>query len=337
MSYTIDIYRRKSEAHRDFVAFFTYVSFFPQLIAGPIIRYSDLLPQLESNSRLGKIDLSYIQQGIYFFVIGLSKKILIADRIGATIDPILGNMGSATGLEAWLCMFGYAFQLYFDFSGYSDMAVGLGKFFHLDFPKNFNSPYKSFSITEFWRRWHISLSSWLRDYLYISLGGNRHGVSKTYRNLLITMLLGGLWHGAGWTFVIWGGLHGTALAFEKYITKNSYFKNFPKILKAVFCFAFVCFAWVFFRAVDLGHAFSWLSTMFDFGKENFISTPNIPGRFEAHFYLAMLAAIIAAFFKKNTFERVKNILPKDAVLLAIYFVLCLMFLRSESAFLYFQF
>lgn len=336
MSYTIDIYRSHTKAHRNFLAFFTYVSFFPQLIAGPIIRYSDLLPQLESNSRLSTFDPKYIQEGIYFFVLGLSKKILIADRIGVSVDPILGNLSNATTLEAWLCMFGYAFQLYFDFSGYSDMAVGLGKFFHLDFPQNFNSPYKSASVTEFWRRWHISLSSWLRDYLYISLGGNRKGLTKTYANLIITMLLGGLWHGAGWTFVIWGGLHGSALALERLLKPKNLFGFIPKAFKVFVCFMFACFAWVPFRAENLDHAKLWLSKMFTV-TERFSETPNILSRHEAHFVLALLFALGLGFWAKNTFERAQDIEKRSPLLIGFLFVLCLMFLRSESAFLYFQF
>lgn len=336
MSYTIDIYRKHTKAHKDFLAFFTYVSFFPQLIAGPIIRYSDLLPQLESKNKLEAFDPKYIQQGIFFFVVGLSKKILIADRIGASIDPILGDIGTSTSLEAWLCMFGYSFQLYFDFSGYSDMAVGIGKFFHLDFPKNFNSPYKSKSITEFWKRWHISLSSWLRDYLYISLGGNRKGPSRTYLNLIITMLLGGLWHGAGWTFVVWGAMHGLALAFERKWKSLNLDLSFPGSLRLFMTYFYVCIAWVVFRASSLSHAKLWFYKMFEFGPLS-LETPNIPGRYEAHLGLALVFAVGISFRSRNTFEKYKTLSNGNAYLMAILFVLSLMFLRAESPFLYFQF
>ena len=334
MSYTIDVYRRKTNAHRDFLAFFTYVSFFPQLIAGPIIRYSDLLPQLESNTNMSRFEWKYINQGIYFFVVGLAKKILIADRVGVAIDPLIADLANISSLEAWIAMIGYAIQLYFDFSGYSDMATGLGKFFHLDFPQNFASPYKSKSITEFWRRWHLSLSSWLRDYLYISLGGNRKGASRTYINLLVTMLLGGLWHGAGWNFVIWGAMHGGALAFERKMKDMKFEFSIPSSLKTMFCFFYVCLAWVFFRAETFDKAILWFNRMFAFDSA---TTLNILGRHESRMIAALVLGLLIAFKAKNAFEKVDSYKSMRFVWMAALFVFSLMYLRSESVFLYFQF
>jgi len=334
MSYTIDVYRRKTNAHRDFLAFFTYVSFFPQLIAGPIIRYSDLLPQLESNTNISRFEWKFINQGIYFFVVGLAKKILIADRVGVAIDPLIADLTNVSSLEAWIAMFGYAVQLYFDFSGYSDMAVGLGKFFHLDFPQNFASPYKSKNITEFWRRWHLSLSSWLRDYLYISLGGNRKGPSRTYFNLLTTMLLGGLWHGAGWNFVIWGAMHGGALAFERKLKGLSFSIAVPDFIRTGICFFYVCLAWVFFRAESFDKAIMWFERMFAFDSH---TTLNILGRHESRMIVAMIVGLGIAFKAKNTFEKFDSYSKLRFVGMAVLFVFSLMYLRAESVFLYFQF
>ena len=337
MSYTIDIYRGRTKAHRDFVAFFTYVSFFPQLIAGPIIRYSDLLPQLESRTVLGRMDWRYIEQGIYFFVIGFAKKILLADRLGEAIDPALLRLDQLTGLEAWLCMIGYSLQLYFDFSGYSDMAVGLGKLFHLDFPQNFNSPYKAKSITDFWRRWHLSLSSWLRDYLYISLGGNRRGLLRTYFNLAVTMLLGGLWHGASWNFVIWGGLHGGLLAIERASKDVGIKISVPTSLARVYTYLLVCLAWVFFRAPDLPSALLWLQKLVSW--QGFWGLPHFPGKVESRFLAALVIGLAIAFMGANSLERWKRrgFSNTEAVYLALYLIASIMYMRSESAFLYFQF
>lgn len=216
MSYTIDIYRGHQKPYDDFLAFATYVSFFPQLVAGPIVRHDELVPQFITPKDKGRLNWDDLTQGSQRFIIGLAKKILIADTIGVAIDQALIHLPDFSTLEAWMCALGYTFQIYYDFSGYSDMAIGLGRMFGFTFPENFHSPYKSKSITEFWRRWHMTLSFWLRDYLYISLGGNRSGKWGTYKNLILTMLLGGLWHGANWVFVIWGIYHGLLLAIERF-------------------------------------------------------------------------------------------------------------------------
>ncbi len=199
MSYVIDVYRRTASSHGSLLEFASYVTLFPHQISGPLVRHNVIVPQLE-DAKTFIFNSQNFWKGICFFIFGLSKKMLIADRVAEAIDPIIGNVAIASNLEALFAMIGYTVQLYFDFSGYSDMAVGLGLMMNIQFPANFNSPYKSRSITEFWKRWHITLSSWLRDYLYISLGGNRKGTIFTYRNLLLTMTIGGLWHGANWTF-----------------------------------------------------------------------------------------------------------------------------------------
>ncbi len=216
LSYIIDVYRGDAKAMRNFVDFSCFVSMFPHLVAGPILQFSFLARQLEERS----MTVEKFARGVALFSLGLGKKVLLANPCGHVADAVF-DAGTAVALDAWYGAIAYAFQIYFDFSGYSDMAIGLGLMLGFIFAKNFDSPYKSASITEFWRRWHISLSSWLRDYLYISLGGSRAGVWRTYRNLILTMLLGGLWHGASWNFVIWGGLHGGSLAFERRLAERA--------------------------------------------------------------------------------------------------------------------
>lgn len=248
LSYSIDIYRGNLQPEKNILDFSFFVSFFPQLVAGPIVRAADFLPQIRNKLFLTNADFG---KAVLLIGSGLFKKAVISDYLSVNfVDRIFENPALYSGLENLFGVYGYAIQIYCDFSGYSDMAIGLALLLGFKLPINFNSPYQSSSITEFWRRWHISLSSWLRDYLYISMGGNRHGTIRTYINLFLTMLLGGLWHGANWKFVLWGALHGTMLALEKMIRtflpipKNA----FTKILGVLFTFHFVCFCWIFFRA-----------------------------------------------------------------------------------------
>ncbi|MCB1054266.1 MAG: MBOAT family protein, partial [Acidobacteria bacterium] len=260
-SYTIDVYRGESAALRNFVDFACYVSMFPQLVAGPIIRFSEVADQLRSRSHT----LEKFARGGAFFCLGMAKKVLLANPCGRIAD-LAFDAGSLHTLDAWVGALGYAFQIYFDFSGYSDMAIGLGLMLGFVFPKNFDSPYRSRSLTEFWRRWHISLSSWLRDYLYVPLGGNRRGRVRTYVNLALVMLLGGLWHGASWNFVVWGGIHGTGLALERARGKTGFFARLPAVAQTASTFFLVLVAWVFFRAADLPSALAYLGAMAGLGE-----------------------------------------------------------------------
>jgi alginate O-acetyltransferase complex protein AlgI len=260
MSYTIDIYRGHATPLRSFIDFACYVSMFPQLVAGPIIRFSEVADQLRHRS----CTATKFARGVAFLSVGLAKKILLANPCGQVAD-LTFDAGSLGALDAWYGLVAYAFQIYFDFSAYSDMAIGLGLMLGFVFPKNFDSPYRSASITEFWRRWHISLSSWLRDYLYVPLGGSRRGSRRTYINLLLVMVLGGLWHGAAWTFVIWGGLHGTALALERTRGKTAHYDRLPRPIRVGVTFILVSIGWVFFRAADLGEAMRYLQTMLGLG------------------------------------------------------------------------
>jgi D-alanyl-lipoteichoic acid acyltransferase DltB (MBOAT superfamily) len=254
MSYTIDIYRKGIKPVSRFLDYAFYVSFFPQLVAGPIVRAKDFLPQID---RPLIVTREMFGRGIFLIIIGLFKKAVISDYISINfVDRIFDNPGFYSGIENLFGIYGYALQIYCDFSGYSDMAIGIALLLGFHFNINFDSPYKSATITEFWRRWHISLSTWLRDYLYISLGGNRKGKIRTYINLMITMLLGGLWHGASLRFVCWGALHGIALALHKLVmtifpflkADGSKMSRIPRILGILFTFHLVCFGWIFFRA-----------------------------------------------------------------------------------------
>ena len=253
MSYTIDVYRGHAAPLRNFIDFACFVSMFPQLVAGPIIRFSEVADQLRDRT----CTTTKFARGVAFLSVGLVKKILLANPCGQVAD-LAFDAGSLAALDAWYGLAAYAFQIYYDFSAYSDMAIGLGLMLGFVFPKNFDSPYRSASITEFWRRWHISLSSWLRDYLYVPLGGSRLGPRRTYVNLLLVMLLGGLWHGAAWTFVVWGGLHGTLLALERARGKTALYGRLPRPVRVGVTFMLVSIGWVFFRAADLGEAMRYL-------------------------------------------------------------------------------
>ncbi len=287
MSYTIDVYRGEAKPVRNFVDFACYVSMFPQLVAGPIVRFREVATQLAGRTHT----MEKFARGATFFSLGLGKKILLANPCGHVADLCFDG-GALHALDAWYGLLGYAFQIYFDFSAYSDMAIGLGLMFGFVFPKNFDSPYQSASITEFWRRWHLSLSFFLRDYLYIVLGGNRLGTARTYGNLILVMLIGGLWHGASWNFVLWGGIHGGMLAFERLQGKNSVYRRLPRAGRVGLTFAIVCLAWVFFRADDLGGAGAYLGALA--GLQNGIGSAGLlAGALYQPYYVGTM--VLAAF------------------------------------------
>ncbi len=272
MSYTIDVYRGTAKALRPtprstlrgelrcLLDFACYVSMFPQLVAGPIVRFHEVAPQLINRSHT----IAKFGRGTAFFCLGFTKKILLANPCGRIADTCFGA-GSLGVVDSWYGVIAYAFQIYFDFSGYSDMAVGLGLMLGFRFPRNFDHPYRSESITEFWRRWHQSLSRWLRDYLYLPLGGSRRGRHRTYVNLAIVMLLGGLWHGAAWNFLCWGGFHATLLIAERVRNRRPFFWRAAKPLRVATTFVLVLISWVLFRAPDLASAVTYLASMFSLG------------------------------------------------------------------------
>ncbi len=258
MSYIMDIYRGETSYQKSVFKLGLYISLFPQLIAGPIVRYNQIVERLESRP----YNFTLFASGVERFVFGLSKKVILANPMAKMADLIFAqNYACLTPATAWLGIICYTFQIYYDFSGYSDMAIGLGRMFGFKFPENFNFPYTARSIQEFWRRWHISLSTWFRDYLYFPLGGNKKGVFKTYRNLLIVFVLCGLWHGASWNFILWGLIHGVFLALERKALKNWIAKrsNFARHFYTLFI---VVHAWVYFRIEDIAEAEKYFKAMY---------------------------------------------------------------------------
>lgn len=266
MSYTIDVYRGNVKANKSFIDFATYVTLFPQLIAGPIVRYSHIEKEIKNR----KTSFPLFAEGVERFIIGLAKKMIIANNCAFLVDGIFNlPANESSALITWLGVIGYSFQIYFDFSGYSDMAIGLGKMFGFNFPENFNYPYISKSIQEFWRRWHITLSSWFKDYLYISLGGNRKGTLRTYINLFIVFFVTGLWHGASWTFIIWGICHGIFIIIEK-LGFNKILNKAGNGLSIFYALFAVNITWPIFRSDNITDAFNYIKMMFNFtAKTNF--------------------------------------------------------------------
>ena len=258
MSYTIDVYRGDVEPTKNILDFGTYVALFPQLVAGPIVRYKQIHAELHRRTH----SLPQVASGVMMFLIGFNKKVLLANNFGLAADEVF-NRGPGGMLSAWLGLLAYTFQIYFDFSGYSEMAVGLGRMLGFEFPRNFDGPYRSQSITEFWRRWHMTLSSWIRDYLYISLGGNRGSVAHTYRNLAIAMLLCGLWHGANWTFIAWGAWHGVLLISERLNGRSPLYGKLPRVGRVVVTWLLVMLGWMVFRSPDIASAGQFFIAMFD--------------------------------------------------------------------------
>lgn len=316
-------------------AFACYITQFPHLVAGPIIKYQDLERQLHERSHT----VEKFGRGIFFFALGLGKKILLANPVGELADTAF-RAGSLHWLDAWYGLFGYAFQIYFDFSGYSDMAIGLGLMFGFEFPKNFDSPYKAQSITEFWRRWHISLSSWLRNYLYIPLGGNRQGEARAYLNLMVVMLLGGFWHGASWNFLVWGAIHGVWLALERVMGKTSAYAKAPPVLRVALTFLIVNLAWVFFRADDLPGAMRYLSSLFNLHRSADANGLLLRAIFyDPGHVVVMLVAAGIAFVGVQTWDLSRNVTPLRASLAMGVFAWSLVAMSTQAfnPFLYFQF
>lgn len=340
LSYIIDLYRNKVEPVKNILDFGFYVSFFPQLIAGPIVRASSFIPQMYSGYKVQKEEAA---QALFLILNGLIKKVIIADYISVNfVDRVFDNPLSYSGLENLLAIYGYSLQIYCDFSGYTDIAIGLALWMGFRLPLNFNSPYKAANITDFWRRWHISLSSWLKDYLYIPLGGNRKGKKRTYFNLFVTMLLGGLWHGANLRFVIWGALHGIYLAIHKL-----YLTYFPQKdnkkwhwLSVLVTFHIVTFTWMVFRSNSMQMVADMLNQIFtQFKGSHFIEI------ISAHHLTLIL--IITAFIihwlpnKSKNWYKGKFVLSpnyfKVIVTVLIVFILTQFTSADLQPFIYFQF
>jgi len=335
LTYIIDLYRGHASPAKSFADFTAFVALFPDLVAGPIIRYKTLAAQLWFREHT----VQRFASGVCIFILGFGKKILLANPCGQIADAAF-NAGGLGPIEAWVGVLAYAFQIYFDFCGYSDMAVGLGRMLGFEFLKNFDAPYLSESITDLWRRWHISLSSVLRDYLYFSLGGNRKGPAHTYFNLAVVMLLGGLWHGAKWTFVVWGAFHGAALAFERWRGKQSIYSSWPAAVRICLTFLLMLLSWVLFRADNLSAATHYYAAMFGFGL---VSANSSLIAAEMYTPLHILVIALCALF---VFQRVQahdwSQAPQSpgrvAFLLPLFvFSLLVMFNQAFNPFLYFQF
>jgi D-alanyl-lipoteichoic acid acyltransferase DltB (MBOAT superfamily) len=339
MSYTIDVYRGVMKPVKNILHVALYVCYFPQLIAGPIMRGPELMPQIGTKKTF---DFDRFRSGLHLCLWGLFKKVCLADNLAAFVDPVYAAPSGYSGAALLLATYAFAVQIYCDFSGYSDIAIGLARILGFDLILNFNRPYLAASITEFWRRWHMSLSRWLRDYLYIPLGGNRGSKSRTYINLMITMLLGGLWHGANWTFVVWGGLHGLALAVHKLFQSR-----FKESLKPVIplwkpfwilvTFHFVCLTWIFFRADDVGAAIRILGGILSF-QGGIGLNPGIPCVIFAFLALVQIAQERGVVFL-NVLEGPLKRWPylAGSFFYTAVFLALILFARGEAEFIYFQF
>jgi alginate O-acetyltransferase complex protein AlgI len=334
MSYVIDVYRGEARPMRRFTDYMCFEAFFPDLVAGPIIRYA----AMEEQMRMRQHTLDKFARGVAFFALGMAKKILIANPMGHIADTAFAA-GPLHWFDAWFGLVGYAYQIYFDFSGYSDMAVGLALMMGFVLIQNFDSPYQADSITDFWRRWHISLSTWLRDYLYIPLGGNRLGNRRTYVNLMTVMLLGGLWHGASWNFVIWGAIHGGMLALERAQGKHSAYRRLPRPARVAVTFIVVCLSWVFFRAKTLGQAATYFASLFGASAVSPASNA-IAGPLYTTYHATMLGlAALIVWGMPNTWSFTARLSVPRAVggvaLLAL--AILVMWTQTTNPFLYFQF
>lgn len=357
IAYLVDAYNGETkDANYDLVTYTLFVAFYPQLIAGPILRHQ-LIPEFRRFQHFVFSDKNFIL-GLTLFILGLSKKVLIADNLSPWVADVFGNASTVTFPEAWVGALSYTFQLYFDFSGYSDMAVGLGWMTNIDLPINFYSPYKAISISDFWRRWHITLSNFLRDYLYIPLGGSKLGQTRRYFNLMITMLLGGLWHGAGWTFVLWGGLHGF------YLVVNHAWRRvglvLPKKLGWLLTFMAVIFSWVLFRATTWQEGWEIIQAMIGMkgilipitakgplvllenlgiNFQQWLAIPHLPRLGGPQTTLILLGLVLGVTILPNTQEMMEKFKPTViwSLVIGTLATFCLISLNQVSEFLYFQF
>jgi len=336
ISYVVDVYRHKITPERDLKKFAIYIALFPHLIAGPLVRYSEVKQQLNiKHRRLIKSDVFW---GVIIFTIGLAKKTLIADPLGAVVDTIHHGNTEITTYSAWLSAVCYSFQIYFDFSGYTDMAIGMARMIGFRFPRNFNRPYAANTITEFWRRWHMTLSRWFRDYVYIPLGGNRTSEFKTYRNLFIVFGLCALWHGAAYTYLIWGLGHGALLALER----AGWFKPTKLKLFSLPVFVMATILWVPFRSTNIAEMSKFISAMFNLNGEKIWVESNLGLADPKVIFLLILSLMICLLSDKCFFKLRTRLFKKPALIggyaLLIYFLSCISVVEHGfNPFIYFQF
>ncbi|MBC2850902.1 MBOAT family protein [Cetobacterium sp. 8H] len=340
LSFLIDSYRGKSQNY-DFLSYCLFVTFFPQLIAGPIVLPDEMLPQFETLNNK-KVNYENINRGLYLFSIGLAKKVVLADSISYLANLGFDTMPSLTFVEGWITSISYTLQLYLDFSGYCDMAMGLALMFNIILPLNFNSPYKALNIQDFWQRWHMTLGRFLTNYIYIPLGGNRKSELITLRNLLIVFLISGVWHGAGWTFIVWGAFHGIAILIHRvWKNKNLFMPNFLAWLITMF---FVNIFWIFFRAQNFSSAIKVLKSMFDIGSLNELISAGYKELAQPYLgkkitLILIVLSIYIILFCKNSFEKQEcfELTTKNRIEKFIYFFLGLLLLNRVVPFLYFNF
>lgn len=337
LSYIIDVYRDKKLVQKNVSNLLLYITFFPQLVAGPIVRYHDISQQL--NKR--EVSVDKMTEGIKRFIIGLAKKVLIANTLGALATQIFSTDTSLIGTgPVWLAIIAYSFQIYYDFSGYSDMAIGLAKFFGFDFPENFNFPYISKSVKEFWQRWHLSLSNWFKDYLYIPLGGSKNGNFKTYRNLMIVFLCTGIWHGASWNFIVWGCTHGILIIIErlfllKYLEKSS-------IISRIYLMTAIVTTWLFFTIEDFSKIIIYLKKMYFISGTSGILHLNVFMSLETVTILVLAIIFSVPWHRIIIIKTPKTVTIANylnTIFLLVLFLLCISNLASETynPFIYFRF
>ncbi len=341
ISYLVDIYRGKCRAQKNLSDLALYIAFFPQLIAGPIVRYNMIEKYLSKRFH----STAAVSYGIRRFIIGLAKKVIIANSLGEVADAIFSShIDAINPYLAWVGIICYSLQIYFDFSGYSDMALGLARIFGFRFPENFNYPYISKSIKEFWRRWHMSLSAWFRDYLYIPLGGNKCSLKKQYFNLILVFFLCGLWHGASMNFVFWGLFHGFFLVFERLKIARIFFEKTPDFIQHFYTIFIVMIGWVFFRSPDLAYAFDYINLMFS-QKEQIVISSKIANLINSHYNIAVLMLAILGFSPVIKNYSIKIIRKNKFTLWFFDFFLILIFIfviirlsaSTYNPFIYFQF
>jgi alginate O-acetyltransferase complex protein AlgI len=337
MSYTIDIYKRQIKPAHTFLDFALYVTFFPQLVAGPIVRAKDLITQFYEEKRA---TFNQFAWGTFLLTIGLFQKIVLADILLAdTSDQVFGSKSILHGLDAWTGTLAFSGQIFFDFAGYSTCAIGIALMLGIVLPDNFKYPYASIGFSDFWRRWHITLSTWLRDYIYIPLGGNRHGITRMYASLIITMLLGGLWHGAAWTFVVWGALHGSYLVIERILRSKIYIKinAINGILLALLTYIMVNFTWVFFRAREFSTAKNMITSMLFMNSEG----EKIIETFDVIKVLSLVSILfICHWLMRNTSMKEVSLKVQPWVLGVFWAVMLFLIIISQGSseqFIYFQF
>src|SRR5690554_1823500 len=346
LSYTIDIYRERLEPTKNWLSFFTFVAFFPQLVAGPIERASNLLPQF---FKIYNFNYEAFKSGMLLIAFGLFKKMVIADRLAIVVNEVYNNPTEHSGQDLIIATVFFAFQIYCDFSGYSDIAIGIARTLGFKLMKNFDTPYFSTSITDFWRRWHISLSTWFRDYVYIPLGGSRKGNYRMYFNLFLVFVVSGLWHGAAITFIIWGAIHGIIIVVEKALSKTSFRINrnhfLPKIFFGLFTFAIVCFAWIFFRVNSFADSVYIVNNLFNFNFEGWsIYNLGLPSHeFDFAIIAILLLLIFDAIHRKYNALRLidkSNMIVQNLAYTIIIFSIVIFGIYgndSVSEFSYFQF